>query len=107
MQHAVGHFIAPVHRQGLEQGVYPRPSVDGHEHALAVFTAVEHVQAEKIEIHHVDVWVELPQFVPHDVQIAVPAPADEHEILTVQVLHRQRTLLRQRVVNGHGAMSIF
>ena len=103
MEQAVWNGVAPVHRDRLGQGVDRPPAVNGHEDVLGVLTLVEHVDVEHLKVNNMDLGVIPPQLVSHLVQIAVPAPANEQEVLPVQVLRCQPVLGRQGVIDGYRA----
>ena len=101
VEQAVRDGVAPVHRDGLEQGMDLPPVVNGHEDVLGVLALVEHVDVEHLKVHNADLGVIPPQLVPHLVQIPVPAPMDQKKVLPVQVFRCQPVLGRQGVVDGY------
>lgn len=85
MQQAEGDGIFPVHGHGSEKRMNIAPVIDRHHHIRRVFALVEHVDAEKIEIHNADLWVVLHQLVPHPIKVTVPAAANHEEVFLMQI----------------------
>lgn len=83
MQQAKGNGVAPLHRDGFQQGVDVLPILDSHHNVFRVLALVEHVDAEKIKVNDLDLRMILPEVVPKLVQVVVPAPADQEKIFSV------------------------
>ena len=80
-----------------------RPILNRHHQIVAVFTLIENPHGKKIEINDVNLRMILPEIIPQNIQIAVPAAANQHEIFTVQIFDGKPCAGSQRVRNRHCA----
>lgn len=103
MQKSKRNRISPVHRKDFQQRMHISPVLHCHQYTIIVLTLIERSHIIKIKIHNMYLGMIFPQIIPQKIHIMAPVPAHEHQIFSIQILHRQTVFLRQAVMDGNRA----
>lgn len=94
----------PIGRDGFEHGVDILPHRKRHQGQALAGALVEHLGAILRKVHDGNGRMVGAHLVARPIDLRVPAALDEHERIALEVIQRNKILMREVTLERHGAM---